>query len=229
LELERTYRRWVQETPNPSRDRLRSWLAERAAATPAGALVLDAGAGEAPYRDLFAHASYESADFEKVEGKDYAASTYVCDLNSIPVEDGRFDVVICSQVLEHVPDPESVLRELRRVVKPGGEVWLSAPLFYEEHEKPFDFYRYTQFAWNRFATVIGFEVISIEQLEGYNATLSYQLKTAALQLSWRLLPIKLSFALLARWFAHRELKQKVEGRGICKNYRCVLRKPTSST
>jgi SAM-dependent methyltransferase len=228
LELERRYRQWVHGTPNPSRDRLRSWLAERAATTPAGARVLDAGAGEAPYRDLFAHTTYESADFEQVEGKRYAESTYVCDLSSIPVDGDRFDAIICSQVLEHVPNPETVLREFHRVVKPGGEVWLSAPLFYEEHEQPFDFYRYTQFAWKRYCDLIGFELLSIERLEGFDATVSYQLKTAAIQLPWRLLPIKLSFALLARWFARRELKRPVPGKGMCINYRCVLRKPEHS-
>jgi SAM-dependent methyltransferase len=106
--------------------------------------VLDAGAGDSPYRERFAHVQYESADFERVPGKRYAASDYVCDLAAIPVEDHRYDLVLLSQVLEHLPEPGAVLAELRRVLKPGGTIWASAPLFYEEHEVPYDFFRYTQ-------------------------------------------------------------------------------------
>lgn len=109
---------------------------------PAGALVLDAGAGTAPYAELFSHARYESADFEKLE-KEYA-STYVCDLGAIPVEDARYDAVVFNQVMEHLPEPARVLAELGRVIKPGGRMIYTGPFFYEEHEGPYDFYRYTR-------------------------------------------------------------------------------------
>ncbi len=75
---------------NPSRVRLREVNSEFAASIPDGAVVLDAGAGKAPYRDLFKHAQYETADFEQVD-KEYAPSTYVCDLTAIPGQDARFD------------------------------------------------------------------------------------------------------------------------------------------
>ena len=93
---------------NSSRYRLLREMEAFAASVPSGALVLDAGAGQAPYKSLFQHTQYESADFEKVN-KAYAPSTYVCDLQSIPVEDGRFDFIIFNQVLEHVPEPQRVV------------------------------------------------------------------------------------------------------------------------
>ena len=71
-------------------------------------LVLDAGAGQAPYRKLFEHARYETADFTVPKGGGEPL-TYVCDLAAIPVEDGRFDRVVLNQVLEHVPDPPAVV------------------------------------------------------------------------------------------------------------------------
>ena len=107
--------------------------------------MLDAGAGRAQYRGLFAHAHYETADFLAVKGKKYARPDYVCDLAAIPVADARFDHVVCTQVLEHLPEPQRVIEELGRVLKPGGTLWLSAPLFYAEHERPYDFFRYTRF------------------------------------------------------------------------------------
>ncbi len=95
--------------------------------------MLDAGAGEGPYRNHFTHTQYEAADFEQVPDKEYSGNQHVCDLTSIPVEDDRYDLVFLSQVLEHLPQPALVLSEPHRVLKPGGRVWASAPLFYEEH------------------------------------------------------------------------------------------------
>ena len=129
---------------NSSRARL--WLENAAFASgiPPGSIVLDAGSGLAPYKSLFDHTRYESADFGQVQKK-YAPPAYVCDLRTIPVDDARFDAIIFNQVMEHVPEPLAVLRELYRVLKPGGRLLYSAPLFYEEHERPYDFYRYTQY------------------------------------------------------------------------------------
>ena len=52
----------------------------------------------------------------------------LCDLADIPVEDARFDHVLLTQVLEHLPEPATVLGELHRVLRPGGTLWLTAPL-----------------------------------------------------------------------------------------------------
>jgi|SRR5215217_906281 len=161
-----------------SRAHLRAFAREASESIPPGSLVLDAGAGEAPYAPLFAQHRYETADFAAVD-KAYADRlTYVCDLSSIPVEDGRFDLVLLSQVLEHIPEPSKVLGEIRRVVKPAGALWLSAPLFYEEHEQPYDFYRYTQFSLRELVEAAGFQVVRLEWLEGYLGTLGYQLRMA---------------------------------------------------
>ena len=159
---------------NSSRAYLRDFLARAARAVEPGQLVLDAGAGRAPYRGLFAHARYETADFLAVPGKSYAAPEYVCDLTAIPVEDGRFHHVVCTQVLEHLPEPARVLGEFHRVLKPGGRLWLTAPFFYGEHERPYDFFRYTQYGLRRLIESAGFTVIELGWLEGYLGTLSYQ-------------------------------------------------------
>ena len=84
-----------------------------------GERVLDAGAGRAPYRKLFRHAEYETADFMAMKSMKYRQPDYVCDLAAIPVEDGRFDHVLLTQVLEHLPEPGRVLAELHRVLAPG--------------------------------------------------------------------------------------------------------------
>jgi SAM-dependent methyltransferase len=210
-------------TLNSSRWRLRQENAAFAAAIPEGSLVLDAGAGSAPYKDLFSHTRYESADFEKVEKK-YAKSTYVCDLSNIPVEDCRFDFIVFNQVLEHLPEPKLVLAELHRILKPGGKMIATQPLFYEEHEQPYDFYRYTQFGLRHLFTATGFEVERLDWLEGYFGTVAYQLSGMARDLPWGFstTPVKLWARAWAPVLHRLELRTKYVARGYPKNYVAIV-------
>jgi SAM-dependent methyltransferase len=209
---------------NSSRWYLDRWVAQ---ASRVGAdksfRVLDAGAGIAPYRKHFEHVTYETADFGEID-KDYAHLDYTCRLEKLPMADETYDLVLCSQVLEHIPEPVAVLREIRRVLKPGGQAWVSAPLFYEEHEVPYDFNRYTQFAWRRMAAEVDLSVESLEWLEGYYGTISYQLMMASNGLPMVWLPVRLICFALSLIFGFLDIKFKITTRGMPKNYRCVLRR-----
>lgn len=227
--------------PSSSRVYLERWVQEAAASVPRGSMVLDAGAGESPYARWFADHQYESADFAQVDKPYSGGLTYVCDLAQLPVEDARFDLVLMTQVLEHLPEPQRVLAEMRRVLKPGAEVWFSTPLFYEEHEQPYDFYRYTQFAHQRQCAAVGLEVVSIDWLEGYFGTLAYQLNMAGGSIPRR--PgvygrgvrgiVAASAAQVARFTARRsakvmdrlDLKIKITDAGMPKNYAVRARRP----
>lgn len=226
---------------NSSRLRLLEINRQFASGIPPGSIVLDAGAGLQPYRRLFDHVQYEAADFEKVD-KEYAQSTYVCDLcRNIPVPDGRFDYIIFNQVMEHLPEPKEALRELCRVLKPGGKLLYTGPLFYEEHEQPFDFFRYTQFGLNHLFSSAGFEIERLEWMEGYFGTVGYQFNGMARYLPWRpaslgggalayalALPmcgLKIMFAILSVAFHKLELKHKFVAAGYPKNYIVVASRP----
>ena len=218
---------------NSSRYRLWQENSDFAASVPNGALVLDAGAGDAPYKSLFQHARYESADFGRVD-KRYAPTTYVCDLKSIPVEDGRFDFILFNQVMEHLPEPQSVLAEFHRILKAGGKVFYTGPFFYEEHECPYDFYRYTQFGLRHLFDSAGFVIERLDWLEGYFGTVGYQLNCMARYLPSRrrdvncgllgyaILPVmalaKVGFAMWSVVFHRLETRIKFKGRGYPKNY-----------
>ena len=224
---------------NSSRYRLRQENVAFAALVPSGALVLDAGAGNGPYKSLFDHASYESADFEQVD-KQYQKTTYVCDLQKIPVEDSRFDFIIFNQVMEHLPEPKLVLAELYRVLKPGGKMIYSGPLFYEEHEQPYDFYRYTQFGLRYLLESTGYSIDRIDWLEGYFGTVGYQLNTMGRYLPYKpkdinsgitgygLTPImmifKLLFLSLSVLFHKLETHIKFKAKGYPKNYIAIVSK-----
>ena len=97
-----------------NRDR---WIAAQAAQIPAGARVIDIGAGSAPYRPAFAHCQYKTQDFKSLAGSqlrhgEYASIDYVCDAKAIPVAPGSFDVALCAEVLEHHPEPIAVVQAI---------------------------------------------------------------------------------------------------------------------
>ncbi len=225
---------------NSSRTWLMREIEQFAASLPAGSLVLDAGAGEQIYRKLLSHCRYEAADFQKVD-KPYAQSTYVCDLAAIPVEDERFDAILFTQTMEHLPDPLKVLVELRRVLKPGGSMICTAPLFFQEHEQPYDFYRYTQFAWRYLVEQAGLKIERLDWMEGYFGTVAYQLETAARYLPHHpnklgggalallaapMLAVgKMGFQLLARLLYRLDERTKYTDAGFPKNYVVIVRRP----
>jgi SAM-dependent methyltransferase len=221
------------------------WLdrfaAEAASSLPPGSRVLDAGAGDSPYREHFAHATYEAADVCVRDARSYPHVSFVCDLRSIPIPDARYDLVLCTQVLEHVPRPLEVLAELRRVLKPGGSLWASAPFSFEEHEVPYDFFRYTRFGWRELLSRAGLEAERIEWLQGYYGTLAHQLNLARHCLPTRPkdygggavgLAASLAVAVLrptllasAAFFSRLDLRHRHTATGHCLDYRVVARRP----
>lgn len=145
-----------------------AWIARQAAALPAGSRVLDAGAGSCPYRHLFAHCDYQTQDFtslqnDQLSGGSYGKIDYICDIAAIPVEDGRFDAVLCSEVIEHVPDPVAVMAEFARIVKPGGRLILTAPLGSGIHQEPYHYYGgYTPYWYRKVLAEKGFGDVQVQ-------------------------------------------------------------------
>jgi len=145
-----------------------AWVARQAEALPAGSRILDAGAGSCPYRHLFALCRYQTQDFTSLQGHQlsgggYGAIDYVCDIAAIPVGDGYFDAVLCSEVIEHVPDPVSVMAEFARILKPGGRLILTAPLGSGIHQEPYHYYGgYTPFWYEKVLSEKGFGEIAVQ-------------------------------------------------------------------
>lgn len=90
----------------------------------------------------------------------------------IELPDSSFDTIILSDVLEHIPVPHELCREVARLLTPGGKLILSVPFYYPLHEAPYDFYRYTEFALRRFMEHSGMKVISLQPLGGVMEILS---------------------------------------------------------
>jgi SAM-dependent methyltransferase len=153
------------------------WVADRAKAIPAGSLVLDVGAGTGRYRKLFAHCDYKSQDLSAYRGTDsglqkdswlYGPLDYVCDAASIAVPDGTFDAVVCTEVLEHVPEPILVIREISRILRPGGRLILTAPLGSGLHQQPYHFYGgFTPHFYRKFLPESGLSIVNIQLNGGF--------------------------------------------------------------
>jgi len=93
----------------------------------------------------------------------------------IPLHDASVDSALLTEVLEHCPDPEGVLREIARVLKPGGFVFLTVPFIWPIHTVPYDEFRYTPFALRRLLTQAGFQNPIIEATGGRHAVLALTL------------------------------------------------------
>ena len=133
-----------------------------------GKRVLDVGSGDRPYDALFTGAGVTAFDVPGNPRADLHGS-----IDAIPVEDASFDAVLCLQVLEHVPDPGAAVRELRRVVKPGGRVLLSTHGVYPFHPNPDDLWRWTHTGLERlFQTNAEWTSVTVRPGAGTTATVA---------------------------------------------------------
>jgi len=148
----------------------RQWVAQYASLLPAGTRVLDAGAGVGQYRPLFAHCDYKTHDFglEPQTVGHYTPLDYESDILAIPAPDASFDVILCTEVLEHVPEPIKALQELARLLRPGGLMLLTAPLGCLLHQEPYIYYGgYSPYWYRRFLGEAGCDVAAIESNQGF--------------------------------------------------------------
>jgi len=91
----------------------------------------------------------------------------LCRAEFVPFRDESFDVVVCSEVLEHLLDPKVVLTEIFRVLRRQGIALICVPFLNRIHADPFDYGRYTDYYWSQALTEIGFRDITIEPQGGF--------------------------------------------------------------
>ncbi len=132
---------WVVRAP------LAEWLqaqAEEAAAAYGRYRVLDVGSGIKPYYPFFQPYAEAYVGVDVSPQADLQGT-----VEALPVEDASFDVVLCTQVLEHCDDPRAAVHELRRVTRPGGRVLASTHGVQVYHPAPVDLWRWTHTGLDR--------------------------------------------------------------------------------
>lgn len=132
---------------------------------------LDIGCGNKPYQDLFASLS------TRYIGMDYPDAVYdnkfidfVGSGLHAPVKSGSFDTLLSIQVLEHVPDPGTLISESARILKTGGVLVITAPFIYSLHSQPHDYFRYTTYGLQQLLKT-HFEIIDLSKKAKFFASL----------------------------------------------------------
>ena len=141
-------------------------------------VFLDVGCGMQPYRELITGQPkvdrYIGLDLEKAVDPAYSriAPDITWNGTKIPLETASIDSAMATEVLEHCPDPTEVLREIWRVLRPGGVLFLTVPFLWPLHDVPYDEYRYTPFAMDRMLKDAGFTQVRSEPMGGWDASLA---------------------------------------------------------
>src|SRR5262249_1044144 len=149
----------------------------RKAATSEPGTVLDYGAGLAPYRSLFPNSQYRTADVGRSEtccdgligtparNENFEAPDYTISPDGRVLEEANtFDYILSTQVLEHVPNPDTHLSECFRLLRPGGKLFLTTHGSYEDHGSPYDYRRWTAEGLKYDLQKTGFHVLGIDKL-----------------------------------------------------------------
>lgn len=159
------------------RHSLARWLRAQAAelATLDRVRILDVGCGVKPYYPFFAGVASEYVGVDVVENP---AAELLGPVEALPVEDASFDVVLCTQVLEHCDDPAQAVRELRRVTRPGGRVLASTHGVQVYHPSPVDYWRWTHEGLRRLFEQNGnWAALDVEPAAGTGSALAMLLGT----------------------------------------------------
>ncbi|MFP5223868.1 MAG: methyltransferase domain-containing protein [Acidobacteriota bacterium] len=150
------------------------WIEAKVREIAPDALVVDLGAGTCPYKPLFSTQRYVALDAMRCDARDtrgcqgYGPIDAVSDIHCLPLQDASADVVLCSEVLEHVARPDLVIMEIGRILKPGGTALLTAPLGCGRHQSPHHYYGGFTPEWYRhFLPLAGLEATEITPNGGF--------------------------------------------------------------
>ena len=138
--------------------------------------LLDIGCADKPYELL------TKDRVKEYVGLDYAGSKHslskadvIADAHNTNLKDSSFDTILSTSVLEHLEHPYEAICEMHRILKPGGHVILTCPLFWHLHEEPNDFFRFTNHGLRLMFTKAGLDIVTLKPLSGFVVTFAQEL------------------------------------------------------
>lgn len=130
--------------------------------------LLDLGCGKVPLYIAYKDYVRENicVDWENTLHKNEYLD-FECDLSkNLPFQNGEFNTIVLSDVLEHIPQPENLWNEMVRILASKGKLIMNVPFYYWLHERPHDYYRYTQYGLQRFVENSGLKLLLLEPIGG---------------------------------------------------------------
>jgi len=127
--------------------------------------LLDAGAGDAPY--LFLIKPIVKKYFSIDKNSSNRHSTHEGDIYRLPFKNNSFDTILCTQVFEHLDNPQRAISELSRVLKKGGKLIVSVPHLSYLHGEPEDYFRYTPHSLRSIGKIADLSMLSCEAAGGF--------------------------------------------------------------
>jgi SAM-dependent methyltransferase len=122
--------------------------------------LLDIGCGNKPYEILFQGRITEYLGCDIVQSS-LKKADFICPASQLPFADATFDTVLSSQTIEHLEDTGRFIAEAHRVLKSGGCFILSGPMYWNLHEEPHDYYRFTKYGFTQLLQQGRFTVLDI--------------------------------------------------------------------
>ena len=166
-------------------------------------VMYDLGCGERPYEDFFLKYVDKNAGVDWSGTMHNLKADVVADLNKpLPIENEVADTIISLSVMEHLCEPQTMLNEARRILKPGGAMILQVPWQWHVHEAPYDFYRYTPYGLRYMFAKAGFVDIVVEPAAGFFTTwiLKFNYFTSRFVRGPQILRVLIKTALLPIWY-----------------------------
>jgi ubiquinone/menaquinone biosynthesis C-methylase UbiE len=164
------------------------WIKKKLEHLKPGLRILDAGSGTQPYKQFCKHLIYVSQDFDSYNSNEnsigihpanweYSKTDIVCDIINIPEPEQSFDVILCSEVIEHIPNPVKALEEFKRLLKKSGILIITAPFCSLTHFAPYHFATgFNSFFYEHHLNKLGFEIIEIQHNGNYFEYLAQEIR-----------------------------------------------------
>ena len=156
-----------------------AWIAQTLRNIPSGQRILDAGAGELQFKKYCNHLKYVAQDFAQYDGRgdgrglttgswDQSRLDIVSDIASIPEPDESFDAIMCIEVFEHLPNPVLAIQEFARLLRPGGQLIITAPFCSLTHFAPYHFYTgFSRYFYRTHLAAHHFEIVELHENGNY--------------------------------------------------------------